>query len=503
MKIFSASQIREIDAYTIKNEPIESIDLMERAANALFNEIIYIVDKNKAIKIFAGPGNNGGDGLALARMLANDRYKVEVYILKIKEFSDDFSVNLKRLENQQKVKIKYIVNSDAFPVIKDEEIIIDALFGSGLNRPLDGLALLLVKYINSFSANVISIDIPSGLFCDDNTDNNYEGVIRAKYTFSFQFPKLSFLFSENEDYVGKWKVLPIGLHPEIIEKTCTNYYFIKDEDIRKIIKIRKKFSHKGTYGHALLISGGYGKMGAAVLASGACLRSGSGLVTIHIPKHGINILQTSVPEVMISIDKNEKYFSVLPDLSVFNAYGVGPGIGTNLNTQKTLKKLLLAVNKPLVIDADALNILSIHKEWLNNIPAFSILTPHPKEFERLVGKAKNSFHRISMQIAFASKYNVCVILKGAYTSVAFPDGNCYFNSTGNPGMATGGSGDVLTGIITGLLAQGYNSYEASILGVYMHGLAGDIAAAELSEESMTAGDIINFLSEAFRRIKLK
>jgi NAD(P)H-hydrate epimerase len=344
---------------------------------------------------------------------------------------------------------------------------------------------------------VVSIDIPSGLMGEDNTGNIPENIIQADFTLTFQFPKISFFFAENEKYIGSWEVLPIRLHPDGIAQTQTGFFLIEKEEIQQIVPVRSRFGHKGTYGHALLIAGSFGKMGAAVLASKACLRSGVGLLTTHVPHLGYPIIQTAVPEAMASVDQHDSIFTEFPDLTQFSAVGVGPGIGLKSNTKKAFCELLEKSQVPMVIDADALNILSANKIWLEKIPANSILTPHPGEFKRLVGESGNSYIRIQKQIEFSKKYKVIVVLKGAFTSVSTPDGRLFFNSSGNPGMATAGSGDVLTGIVLGLLAQGISPENAALAGVYLHGLAGDLAILENSEYSLVSGDIVKFLGKAF------
>ncbi len=366
---------------------------------------------------------------------------------------------------------------------------------------MEGLAAEIVQKINTCQNTVISIDIPSGLMGEDNSENIAENIIQADFTLTFQFPKISFLFAENEKYVGEWEVLPIRLHPVGIAQTETSYFFIEKEDIQPFIPKRSKFGHKGTYGHALLIAGSFGKMGAAVLASKACLRSGVGLLTTQIPHLGYPIIQTAVPEAMASVDQHEYTFTEFPDLSQFSAIGAGPGIGQKSNTKKALCELLEKSQVPLVIDADALNIMAENLTWLEKLPENSILTPHPGEFKRLVGESANSYENIQKQLEFSKKHKVIVVLKGAFTSISTPIGKLYFNSTGNPGMATAGSGDVLTGIILGLLTQGIQPEKAAVAGVYIHGLAGDLAAQEKSQHSIIAGDIIKFLGKAFLTVE--
>ncbi|RLD90700.1 MAG: bifunctional ADP-dependent NAD(P)H-hydrate dehydratase/NAD(P)H-hydrate epimerase [Bacteroidetes bacterium] len=502
MKIFSVDKIRKADAYTIEREPISSINLMERAATQLFLWLSKRVDNSHTVKIFAGPGNNGGDGLALSRMLAGADYKVEIFIVRYTDkTSDDFNTNYGRATKTEGCSISDINSINDFPEINEDEIVIDAIFGSGLTRPIEGFPGKVIKEINKSTAIKIAIDTPSGIFSDSSSVHNQGAIVCADYTLSFQFPKLAFMMPENDPYVGEWHVLDIGLHADYINNTQTANFFSVKEDVVPLVKKRRKFSHKGTYGHALLIAGSYGKMGAAVLAAEACLRSGVGLLHTHIPKVGYQIMQTALPEAMISLDRYENYFSEVPDLSLFNSVGIGSGLGMEHQSQMALKLLIQEFHAPMVFDADALNILSENPTWLAFLSAGSILTPHPKEFERLAGKWHDDFERLALQRDFAKRYNVYVVLKGANTSVCTPDGKCYFNSTGNPGMATAGSGDVLTGIITGLLAQGYSSGQAAVLGVYLHGLAGDIAAKKLGQEAMIAGDMIRALGKAWRKLE--
>lgn len=502
MKLFTCAQIAGIDQQTMKLEPIASNDLMERASFMVADWLVQHIDRRKPVHLFAGPGNNGGDALAVARMLAWSNLNCTVFLCSFgRELKGDPATNWARLEEQNKVILKKIDSEEDIPEISPETIVIDGLFGSGLNKPLDGLAAKIVKAINQSAATVVSIDIPSGLFGEDNSGNNLSAIVRANYTITFQFPKLSFLFPENEQFVGEWKVLLIGLHPEAIAQTESNMYSLTKEFISGKITKRGKFSHKGTFGHALLIAGSYGKMGAAVLASKAGLRSGVGLLTAHLPRKGYEIMQISVPEAMISVDLSKSVFSELPDLSPYSAVGAGPGLDKKSETQQALKNLLLAKPGKLVLDADALNILSENQDWYKHLPENTILTPHPKEFERLAGPSANSFERLQKQLRFSADNKVIVVQKGAHTSISFPDGRLFLNSTGNPGMATAGSGDVLTGIILGLLAQHYSAEDAALIGVFLHGLAGDLAKTELGENALIAGDIISHLGKAFQQFE--
>jgi hydroxyethylthiazole kinase-like uncharacterized protein yjeF len=502
MKIFETNDIREIDAFTITHEPVSSSDLMERAASGCATWIAGNLLQNNSMIIFAGPGNNGGDGWAIARLLADKGFdNIMLYHLRISEIiSPDSELNRERLIGQGKVKIAYIRNADDFPELLASEVIIDALFGSGLTRKLDGLSAGLVRHMNASGCRIISIDIPSGLCGDDNTDYPEDRIIHANETLTFQFPKRSFFFAENEKYTGKWHIIPIGLHQQILNEKQTCFYFTTTDSLVGKIKKRKAFNHKGTYGHALLIAGSYGMMGATILGARACMRTGTGLLTAHVPEKIYPLIQISVPEAIFSIDPDEFHFTSLPPLDKFSAIAVGPGIGETSETVLALKSLLQQYKKPIVIDADALNILSRNREMIDLLPENALLTPHPLEFDRLAGTSPDGYRRNQRQIEFSRKHKVFIILKGAYSSITFPDGRCYYNSTGNPGMATAGSGDVLTGMILSLLAQGYPPDEAAYIAPFIHGMAGDLAADEKGQQAMIASDIIEHIGNAFNNI---
>lgn len=502
MKIFRCDQIKAIDGYTINNEPVTSVDLMERAVNQLLRWFITTFDRSRHIFVFTGPGNNGGDGLALARLLSENRFDVEVINIKLTDkTSPDWKINYQRLLKETDVSFYDLERIEQFPFIAEGDIVVDALFGSGLTRPAEGLAADVIKHLNISDCIVVSVDIPSGLFGEDNKWNDIESVVRADHTLSFQFPKLSFMFAENSRFTGDWKVIPIGLNKTIIEETETPYAFVENDLVLPLLKKRKKFDHKGVYGHGLLVAGSYGKTGAAVLGARSALRAGLGLLSCHIPSSGYQVLQTACPEAIVRADNSERLVSEIGDIDQYDAVGIGPGLGTDEITQKAFHKLLLNRRTPLIIDADGINILGLNKKWLSAIPAGSILTPHVKEFERIAGKAENGFARLEKQLGFAVGFKCTVILKGAFTSIATPQGKIFFNSTGNPGMATAGSGDVLTGILLALLAQGYSPENASLTGVYIHGLAGDIAAEKNGYESLIASDIIDNIGNAFLRIR--
>lgn len=500
MKVFSASQIRACDKYTIEHEPISSIDLMERAAVQLFEWIARHFDKSTPVVLFAGTGNNGGDALALARLLVKSGFNdVVLYRLLISDrFSADHIINYERLLQVEGIKVLAISADDEFPVIKPQALVVDGIFGSGLSKPINGYWAELLNYINSKSANILAIDIPSGLFPDDNTGNN-GAVITAQTTLTFQFPKTTFFFAENYDVVGDWYLLNIGLSDDFINKEPVNQYYVAKKRAAQKLKVRNRFAHKGMFGHAFMIAGSYQMMGAAILASKACMRTGVGLLTVHVPESGYEIMQTSVPEAMLCIDETEMNYC--NRLEQFSVVGIGPGIGKKASMIQAFKTLLERESRPMVIDADAINMLASHKELIDLIPEDSVLTPHPGEFDRLTHKHTNCNERYLSQKLLSKKLKICIVLKGAFTSISTPNGDVYFNSTGNPGMATAGSGDVLTGIILSLLAQGYNAVEASIIGVYLHGLAGDIAMQEYGCESLIASDIINSLGKAFKQLR--
>jgi len=504
MKILTAEQIRAADSYTITHEPISSVDLMERASDACTQWIAERFPKETHFIVICGTGNNGGDGLAIARLLLERDYTVETFIAPFfSKISEDFSINKKRLENIKDAKITEIKEANDIKVIltlNRNIVIIDALLGSGLSKPVEGKLAEVIQKINSLQLPVISIDMPSGLAMDDNTGFDKRNIIKATFTLTFETPKLSFLFADNAENVGEFYILDIGIDKKFLAEQESLNNWVTQEMVAHILRPRARFSHKGTYGHALLIAGGYGKMGAAVLGAKSCLRAGAGLLTLHIPKCGYEILQTSIPEAMVMTDEEEQEFSGIKDISKYSAIGIGPGIGMSDKTAKGLKILIQQASVNMVLDADALNIISENKTWLSFLRRDSIITPHPGEFARLAGKSSSAFEAYNKQREFAVKYGIYLVLKGAYTSIATPNGEVYFNSTGNPGMATGGSGDTLTGIILGLLAQEYPPKQAAILGVYIHGLAGDIAAQELGENSLIAEDITNNLGRAFQYI---
>lgn len=499
MKIFNTEQIRKWDEYTITNEPIASIDLMERAAKTCFDWLIDNHYKNRSFSIFCSKGNNGGDGLALARMLSYTGHKVSVFILEFGYIgTNDFQTNLARL-HETDANIIFISSKENIRDIRENDVIIDAILGSGLNRALDGLTKEVVEHLNQSGNEIIAIDISTGLFVDQSAGNGT--VIRATHTLSFQCYKLAFLIKENQQFVGQLHILNIGLHEQYLNNTNSEYTLVDAALARQLIRPRKKFSHKGDYGHGALIVGSTGLMGAATLCAKSFMRSGAGKLTCHIPAAGNAIMQISVPEAMSKIEKGEDHISSVSSLEKYDAVGIGPGINLHDSHVQLLANVFKDFRKPMVIDADALNILSRAPEQLKHVPPFSILTPHTREFERLFGEQESDFTRIETALTKAKELKVIVVLKGPHTFIATPGGMGYFNNSGNPGMATGGTGDVLTGLITGLLCQGYPPDHAAILGVYVHGLAGDLAAFSYSQQAMIASDVIDQLGEAFKALQ--
>ena len=509
MKILSAAQIRQLDQATIAEQGLTSAQLMERAAQALLFWFYGEYGHSRVpadTLVLCGPGNNGGDGLALARLLHEAHYAVRVALLPAGKHSADWQHNRQRLPEAVPVAE---ISAPHLPSIAPDTLVIDALFGTGLSRPLAGLAAAVVAHLNAAQARVLAVDIPSGLFADAPQPAD-SPVVRAAHTVSFGGPKLAFLLPQNADFMGKWQVEDIGLSTGFIAATATPWHYTDAAAVAGQLPPRPKFSHKGTFGHALLLAGSRGKMGAAVLAAGACLRGGAGLLTAHIPGCGYDIFQISQPEAMCLTDAQADFISELPALKPYQAVGIGPGLGQDAASLAVLRQLLKDAAKPLdktgqplplVIDADALNLLGRHRELLKLLPENTVLTPHPKEFERLTGPARDDYHRLELLRDFATAHRCLVVLKGAYTCLATPTGELHFNSTGNAGMATGGSGDVLTGVLLALRAHArLPAFEAVRLGVYAHGRAGDLAAAQTGQAGLVAGDIVRHLGPALAEV---
>ncbi|AWU43490.1 bifunctional ADP-dependent NAD(P)H-hydrate dehydratase/NAD(P)H-hydrate epimerase [Blattabacterium sp. (Cryptocercus kyebangensis)] len=507
MKILSLNQIKKIDQYCIDNEDISSIELVERSAKSCFNWIIHHYRNIQKVILLAGNGKNGGDGLSLARMLSQYGTVITVYILNISNhFSPEFIINKNKILKYGGIELKNIYKGENFPILDNKNsLLIDAIFGTGLNRPIKKYWKSFFHYINENKfIPVISIDLPSGLFMEKN-QKDFEGIIKATHTLTFQSPKLPFFLSDYAKYIGKWHLLNIGWKDSYSNEMCVKNFYVDDIFIKSIYKKRKKFSHKGNYGHGLLVGGYYGMIGSMALSAKASFRIGIGKLSVYVPRCGYQILQILIPEAIIKTDSKDKFISNIPTNIHVNAIGIGMGMGEKTITAYALESFFLKnkENKiPMVIDADAINILSNQLKIMNSIPEKTILTPHPKEFRRLCGPWKDDYQKLDLLKNFSKKYKIYIVLKGAHTVISTPNGNLYFNSTGNPGMSTAGSGDVLTGIITGLLAQGYSPKKSCIMGVYLHGLAGDIASIEKNEESIIAEDIINYIGKSYQKMKM-
>ena len=497
MKILNVDQVRALDQSTIKSEPIAPLNLMERAALTFVDWYVDRFPNTTPTKIFCGLGNNGGDGIAIARLLLEREYPVEVHVVRYApRESDDFMHNHRRFKLITE-KINYIEFSKDIPALRHNEIIIDAILGSGLSRPAEGIIKSTIEAINRAPATVVSVDIASGLYAD-KPNAPADVIIEPDYTVTFQLPKLAFMMPKNGRYVGEWHVVDIRLHKRYIDHAPTPYFFTQPHEARLLLRKRDRHAHKGTFGHALLLAGSYGKIGAAVLAARACLRSGVGLLTVQVPRCGYAVIQTAVPEAMCRPDGHQNVLTGSSEVEShapadYSAVGIGPGIGKAPETLAMFRELLPTLKKPMVVDADALNLLAENRELLKLLPPNSILTPHPKEFERLTQSWDDDYQKLSLLREFARTHRVVVVLKGAYSAVATPDDEVHFNATGNPGLSTGGTGDVLTGVLTSLLAQGYDPVEAAVLGVFAHGLAGDRVAEQRGPVGMIASDVVDAL----------
>ncbi|MFH6769374.1 NAD(P)H-hydrate dehydratase [Gaetbulibacter aquiaggeris] len=497
MKLFSKEQIYEGDQLTIERQKISSTDLMERAGTQIFNWInLRMQGAQVPIHIFCGIGNNGGDGMVLARHLILEGYNVKTYIVNYSDKrSKDFLINYDRVKNITKKWPEFVHNQDDFPEIKQDHVIVDAIFGIGLNRPVADWVKKLFIHLRKSKAFTLSIDIPSGLQTDSIPLDD-DCVVLASYTLSFASPKLVFFLPKTGKFTINWEVLDIGLDSEFLTNTNTTFNLIGKYEAIPIYIPRDKFSHKGQFGHSLIIGGSYGKMGAVTLASRGALSAGAGLVTAFIPKCGYQVLQSSFPEAMVITDANDDYitnveFNFSPSVIAF-----GIGVGVNMKTVEAFKVLLETNKVPMVIDADGLNILSNHPHFLELLPEETVLTPHPKELERLIGTWSHDFEKLEKAKEFSNKHKVVLVIKGANTITVF-ENKFYINATGNPGLSTAGSGDVLTGIITGLISQGYNPLSAAVFGVYLHGKSADIAVEDYGYQSLIASHVIEYLGAAY------
>lgn len=500
MKIFTSELIREIDKATCEAQGITSLELMERAASAVCCEIVSRFNPNQRIVIFAGPGNNGGDALAVGRMLFEQGYrKVEIFLFNVMgKISHDCYAEKELLMDLEGIDFTEVTKDFQPPYLGEEDVVIDGLFGSGFKGPLQKGFLTLVNYINDSGAYVVAIDVPTGLSGEWNENVSRRDMVHARLTLTFQFPRLAFFFEENQDVIGEWMLLDINLDDSKIKEV--DYMLVEERNVRPLLKKRDSFSGKRDYGSALFFAGSIGMSGAAVLAAKGCLRSGAGLATVHSARISLPIVQTAVPEALFEPDRNDHFIT---DMSVHHnhqAVAVGPGLGVNEKTREALESLLKNYKNPIVVDADALNCIAAKPHMLSFLPAFSIITPHIGEFDRLFGEHSSSEQRLKKAIDMSKYYNIIIVLKGHYTATVRPTGRIFFNSTGNPGMATPGSGDVLTGVITAFLAQGYQPEKAATLGVFIHGMAGDLAAEKWGEHGLLASEIADNCAIALKNI---
>lgn len=500
MKILSAPQMRELDRLTVEINNETSHELMLRAAAAFCEAFCKRWDEDTPVTIFAGPGNNGGDALAVAKMLTEIGYEVTTFLFNPKQnLSPDCATCRQQLLNTPGHHFTEITDKFDPPALHEEIVVIDGLFGTGLNKPLTGGFASLAKFINASPTTVVAIDMPSGLMSENNLEYSADAIVRADYTFTFQYPKLALMLDGYAPYYGKVSVLNIGLLESVAQSMPTPYQTIEFDTASQLIQPRKPNSHKGTFGTALLIAGQQGMAGAATLAAKACLRSGVGKVAVHTAANNNDILQISTPEAIVLSDKSATHITTMPaDLTKYTGIGIGPGIGTHPDTAEALQHILRSASSPLVVDADALNLLAQNRHLLSLLPKNSILTPHPGELQRIAGTYTSPENLLQKAIQLSTTSQTFVILKGHHTAICTPAGEVYFNTTGNAGMATAGAGDVLTGILTSLLAQGYSPLDTCILGVYLHGLAGDKAKQRLGQHALIASDIIQHLHEAFR-----
>ena len=507
MKIFTNEALRKIDNETIAADGITQLDLMERAASAVTFEIMSRWRTSQRMIIFAGPGNNGGDALAVARMLYEQGYQPEVYLFNVRSsnLSECCATNRQRLLDLGDIDFTEIVDNFTPPELSGSDVVIDGLFGSGLHSPLKGGYTSLVQYINNSGAYIVAIDMPSGLFCEWNEGSDRRNIIRADLTLTFASKRLSFFFSENAEFIGQCIVLDIELSPNAIANTPADYYLVEKEDVRNKLQPLDPFINKYDNGTLYLIAGSYGMMGAAILAARGAQRIGAGLVTVHGPASANTIMQTACPEALFEADQSDVCTTSINCKHRFSVIALGPGMGTSDETIDAVDHFLKNYHKPCLLDADALNCIAKRPMLLRSISKGSIITPHTGEFDRLfrrsVADGITDEERLKRAISASKTYNITIVLKGHYTMTVRPDGKVYINNSGNPGMATAGSGDILTGVISGLIAQGYSPDTSVWMGVFIHGHAGDLAAAKLGQQSLIASDIVNNLGPAILDIK--
>ncbi|WMN11573.1 NAD(P)H-hydrate dehydratase [Marivirga salinae] len=496
MKILNVQQIREADQFTIKNEPIASIDLMERASGQVVNWVCKHFSNEHEIIVLAGSGNNGGDGLAIARLLSNQNYSVKVVLIMGESGSDDFEQNLDRLKSLKKVEI---LNDFNFSNSNNDYIFIDAIFGSGLSRPIEGDIAKFVQKVNEAKGIKLAVDIPSGVFADEPSPG--ETIFKSDFTLSFQVPKLAFMMAENQQYVGQFEILNIGLSEEFINNCISDYSIYElTKELKLLLKV-DSIAHKGIRGRATIIAGGHAKMGAVILAAKGTLHSGIGLLSVQVCPLCIDIIQNQIPEALILEDENDYVLGSFLGYNKQDVLVFGPAIGFANKTIKLLEEILKTFKGQLILDADAITILAKNREMLELLPEGTILTPHHGEFKRLVGNYSNNFEALMQLKSFCKHHKVVVVLKGKFTAVCNEKGQVSFNTTGNQGMAKGGSGDLLCGILAGIAPRVQNPFETAKLAVYLHGFSGDISLKEYGENYMTPSTMISNLKDTFKKVE--
>jgi hydroxyethylthiazole kinase-like uncharacterized protein yjeF len=498
MKLFTREQLRMWDRVTIESHYSASSELMEVAARALAE---VLVDKAPALRyvFLCGTGNNGGDGLVMARMLHEQQMDVLVVVAgDPASGSNDFRENL-QVSIDGDLPLHFMNEVPNGLELDEDTVVVDALFGSGLNRPIDGWLADLIAAVNVLPNRVVAIDMPSGLQADDL--HVQEGaIIEAEVTLTLEIPKRAMLFAEHDRYVGKMVIVPLGLDEDFHASQACDWVFLDDRELSGLLHQRSKYSYKGMHGHLQVVAGSVGMMGACMLASYSAMRSGTGKVTASIPENGLHIMQTAVPEVMCKIGLGLNSIDRFVAIQGATAWVLGPGCGTGEGPTSMVDHWLTTGSHPAIVDADALNVIA-REGWQHRIPALTVLTPHVGEFDALFGEHATHFDRLQTQLEKSKELGIYIVLKGAHTRITTPNGEVFINSTGNPGMATAGSGDVLSGVIGGLLAQSYSPLEASLLGVYLHGLAGDVAAEARGIDSIIARDIIEFIGDAFAHLR--
>ncbi len=510
MLLANSAQMRAIDQKAIEEIGMPGIVLMENAGKVVFDEVMKMKDRFDRVIILCGPGNNGGDGFVIARHLHNVKVPVRVFIIgKSSHIEGDALSNLNILKKLS-IQIDEIFDGGGFvkleKSIRQGALIVDAILGTGITKQVHGIFSEVIDLVNEMADYILSVDIPSGI--DADSGKILGTAINANKTVSLVIPKIGNIMYPASDYNGELIVKGIGVPDLAIENTKIQTHIITNEEIERLIPHRKRNTNKGDYGKGNIIAGSTGLTGAAILACRAALKSGMGLLKLYIPESLNVIITTAVPETvtvpLVEVRKGvigiNNFNKVIDESNRSDVLAIGPGCGVNAEVGELLKRIIFEVNKPLVIDADGLNALAKNVHWLESKKQDIIITPHPGEMSRLSGKSIEEINEFPIQTAleFSRNYGVITVLKGTRTVIATPTGEVFININGNPGMATAGSGDVLTGVITSFIAQGFKPLDAAIFGVYIHGMAGDIMAESRGEHGLLAGDIVEGITRALK-----